>query len=524
MAKYTVLTTPDRKQLHVVKTTVADPADGNWASQDSANSPLYLGDIVSYWATFARPDTPDIDNIQSDTFSNFGQAAGVEKEAQSFTSVSGAYAAFEFRLRKQGSPTDAVRMSLQGDNAGEPNGIPIESLTIDSSDITTSLVTFIFALTKPVFVSSGDVYWLVFERTGSLNDTDRYQSSVDGGSNYANGSRHTLPPGGVWGGVLLDHNFTVFLADIHIVTQNESGRVAYHLFDPGTDAWTIVDEFIAKLDTHGDYELVPDQAGASLAVRSDGDVIVAWIGQDFAFGADNLFWARRESGVWTLAVLATSPTVYNMGDIIGPDIDDRVYLVFARDASTVFTQPIKADNTLGTLTSLNPTTDTALLRVYRGFVDKTGRMITGWIGADDKLSQARRAPNDTPTSISKDSLVTNFAVFGHGRTTPPFMAACLAGDGDVVHLIYVSDVDQDIYQNNNTGGALNIDPLNEIEIEDAVTCNRISCRVNGVELQYIYDDGGTTKYGTHRKAGETRSTLSGGILGQQNTYAGPFEI
>ncbi len=26
-------------------------------------------------------------------------------------------------------------------------------------------------------------------------------------------------------------------SDIHVVTQQESGRVAYHVFDPGTDAW-----------------------------------------------------------------------------------------------------------------------------------------------------------------------------------------------------------------------------------------------------------------------------------------------
>ncbi len=115
-----------------------------------------------------------------------------------------------------------------------------------------------------------------------------------------------------------------FNSDIHIATQQASGRVAYHLFNPGDDTWTTVDEFVAAVgDTN--FDEVPDQPGVSLSIRADGDVLVFYTYHQTTNDGDGILYAREEGSGWTNDILyaaAASTSAKANPVAIGPDSSD----------------------------------------------------------------------------------------------------------------------------------------------------------------------------------------------------------
>ncbi len=493
MAKYTVLTTSDKKQLHVVKTTEASPGDGDWASQDSANSPRHLSaSIISYWARLARPETADAEATPTGQNLSFGNATQ-PKLAQSFTGLTGALAAFRLRIRNNGSPTDGVIFSLQGDNAGEPDGTIIESRTIDNSDLTASYQDIFFSLKAPLLVSSGDVHWIVAERSGSLDAVNNYELEFNATNPYSSGTG-AFYNGTVWADFTSnnDLNFSVWLGDIHIATQVGSGQVLYHVFDPGTDTYTTVDEIVGQVGLPATMSASPPREEAvTLGIRADGDVVVAWNGEfTDEPNRDAIFWARREGGTWTRELLTSfgSSEHSDCGAFIGPDAADRLYLARKLQSASFGLETIQADNTV-TSSVIDTTFDTADLVQGPGVIDENDKSYVGYIDASNQISVASWAAADTP-SPSVDTDVSDNTVLGHSSALDPFAVFCLAVLGADIHLLYSDDTDQDLQHDDEvaTGGTTDVELL-------AATVNLLSCKVNSGQLQYVYDDAGTTKYG-----------------------------
>ncbi len=495
LAKYTVLTTSNRAQLHVVKTSINPPADGDWASQDAVNSPIVgtVAPIESHWSVLARADTADASSANTGLSAGFGEAAQ-PKVAQSFSALSGALAAFRLRIKNTSSATEDVIFSLQGDNSGDPDGVIIESRTIPNADITSSFLDFYLSLKQPLSVSTGDVYWIVLEKSGgpAVNDFSVEWDTIDSYS----GGNGSFFNGSVWNGYGAgddqDNNFSVYLADIHCFTQQSNGRVAYSVYDPGTDTWLVANELVGEIDTPSNFDIAPDDPGVSGTIRANGDVIVVWNGIQTASVTDSIFWARKVGGSWTRADFAVSGTRENVGVAVGPDSTGRIYIIATNSTATILLHTIKTDNTIDGDHSITTSSDTATLRIIPGFVENDDKSYVGYIDGDNDITVAIWDPADSP-SFSQDTGVFDDTVFGHGATSPPYVAACLAVDGNTGQIVQARSSDQDMYHNSEpsdfgfTAGA-------ETEVLDAVTVNRVSCRVGTSDLLVIYDDGGVTKY------------------------------
>ena len=490
-AKYTVLTTTDKAQLHVVKTTTASPGDGDWASQDSANSPRYSLDaddqILSFWSVLARADSADVEHSLTGTELTFGDAAATDKLAQSFTSLTGALAAFRLRFKKTGSPVDNLVFSLQADNSGEPDGTIIESRSIAGGDITTGFVDYYFSLKQPLTVASGDVYWIVMDRSGSVDAVNYYRTEYAATNPYSNGTGAT-EISGTWTDFTSsnDIGFSLYLADIHVFTQQASGRVGYGVFNPGADTWLTVDELVAEVETPSTYDTKPDVSAVTGAIRADSDVIVAFRGIT-AGGNDSTFWARRETGSWTRALLTSSRSI---GSMMGPDEQDRVYVAIKLTASDDFGLfIILSDNSVSSNVALDTLANTADIIAGPGVIAASKGYVP-YLDADGTINVCSFDLADTVSGVSIDTISDN-AGYGDGRASAPYVAACLALEGATgVHLLYADDATQDLFHDGNVDGAGETDT----EILDAVTVNRVTCRVGTSDLLVIYDDGGTTKF------------------------------
>lgn len=138
-----------------------------------------------------------IDNLPSIvTQSGFG-SSGQPKVAQSFTAPStGSSWRVAAAMGLSGSPTDDVVLSIQADSAGEPSGTDLGSVTINV-DAGSSTSTVVYSDTITASLTSGNTYWLVFSRSGSL-DANAYVSG--------RGSRSDL-------GTPLAYNGSTWIAD-----------------------------------------------------------------------------------------------------------------------------------------------------------------------------------------------------------------------------------------------------------------------------------------------------------------------
>lgn len=90
------------------------------------------------------------------------------------------------RLRKAGSPSDSVKVSLCADNSGEP-GTVIESVTRLASTLATEYGWESFTFTGFNNLSYGVTYWLVIERTGAPEADNFYEFAVDESEGYGRG-------------------------------------------------------------------------------------------------------------------------------------------------------------------------------------------------------------------------------------------------------------------------------------------------------------------------------------------------
>ncbi len=202
-------------------------------------------------------------------------------------------------------------------------------------------------------------------------------------------------------------------SDLHVATQQADGRVRYHVFDPGTDSWTTKNEYVVTVgDTN--FDAVPASHAVSLALRSDGDVVLVAAYNDGSNETLRLFiktttWANQAE-----ATAGTASTDYTGVSVVGPDSSDRIswaYLDTTND--DVDLQSVDSGTTLGTVTEIDSAVDTASLIVAPGVIDSANKIYMPYIDFSNKISVGSWTSGATPT-VSVDTDVSDNNLMGYG--------------------------------------------------------------------------------------------------------------
>ncbi len=119
-----------------------------------------------------------------------GNTAGNLRLAQSFlVPDSLEFTSASVRARRQGSPSDLLKISLQADLAGKPSGLLLTSQTIQASLLASEAYSWIeMSFGTPVPLNQGQRYWLILERTGSVDPNNHFYLGVDENLGFADGS------------------------------------------------------------------------------------------------------------------------------------------------------------------------------------------------------------------------------------------------------------------------------------------------------------------------------------------------
>ena len=306
--------------------------------------------------------------------------------------------------------------------------------------------------------------------------------------------------------------------DLHIVHQeNATERLGYTIFRMATDLWdgTVVDEEV-EVPTGVTTILI----GTSIALRSDGDVIVLYAGSaDIVHGSPHqrVDYARREGGSWTVGIAVDDGGVEDwIGSVIVIGSSDRMHFFFKDGINDdVFQRTLLSDNSLETFPSAG---DLAVAGTEHVFVPGisyddggTQRIRCPYEDASGQISYAEFDSADAPGAFTINANVGDNTV----RVVDRSPAACLSVDEIDEHLLYVDSTDRDLYHDKNDGV--------DVEILNGVTMNRISSNVydrSGTKLAFVYEDVGTIRYNEVDIA--VTSSFSGSDFPNQNYYVGPF--
>lgn len=127
------------------------------------------------------------------TYSAFGNTAARTRIGQGFY-MNGTLELPRIWLRKVGSPTDNVTLSLCTDSSGVPSGTVLQTATIDGSTLTTTAAPIDFAIT-PEPLTPKAKYWLELKRSGANDAANYYEVETcasglyyDGGESLYNAS------------------------------------------------------------------------------------------------------------------------------------------------------------------------------------------------------------------------------------------------------------------------------------------------------------------------------------------------
>lgn len=126
--------------------------------------------------------------IDGDFALRFGAANGV-KLAQTFTpAVTGPVGRVSLRLKKTGSPTGNIWVTIESTSSGDPTGSVIsQSANVDVSTLTGSYATYNFDFTGGTSITASTVYAIVLQGDYTINGTAYAVWGADNTGSYAGG-------------------------------------------------------------------------------------------------------------------------------------------------------------------------------------------------------------------------------------------------------------------------------------------------------------------------------------------------
>jgi hypothetical protein len=303
--------------------------------------------------------------------------------------------------------------------------------------------------------------------------------------------------------------------------------IKYNAFDMSDDTFDVTptseDIFSQAADR-------PYQPWISIAVRSDGDVIIAHNGLvDRVMGGDKerVDYARRESGTWTfhLALDAAGDIHYGNPNIaLGTSGDDRMHIVWFKTENT--TDPPSQHGSSGTdgicsatLRSNNTLSTTITAQLTSGF-NQTLVLLghANLVAYDDGTSQQAVTVGALNDNGSNDGVwqvrVTGFLLedvntiahssvgetHASAKNNEAGIVTVAVDDNADLHVLYSGGgnfgADKDIYYAKSDDNGATWDVATE-EV-DQVTCNTISGTVyergGATVLAYLHENSGVIKY------------------------------
>lgn len=110
--------------------------------------------------------------------------------AQSFTlPVDAPFTVAEIyiRVRREGNPSDSIRVGLRADSGGSPSGVDLETATILGGDLGNTMTWVKFPMANTTILTYGATYWLLVSRTSSHGDANYYVTELNEDAGYAAG-------------------------------------------------------------------------------------------------------------------------------------------------------------------------------------------------------------------------------------------------------------------------------------------------------------------------------------------------
>lgn len=298
---------------------------------------------------------------------------------------------------------------------------------------------------------------------------------------------------------------------IHIATigGGANKKPSYHLFNMATDNWDVTEEEI-----EANFPQNPTNPWISIAVRSDGDVVVVYAGdtdQDMGGKKERVDVNIRTVTTWggPVALDAAGDIHYgNPNCVLGTN--DFVHCVFHKTSNTADPPTVwldthgrsldPADDTLSTVVTSTESGNSLLSMQNLVTYDDAGTqriaIQSGNSGSDLVAIQMSEDANDE-LQIDGGHIETLVPELHHEGKVSTLSVAELSGD---LHLLYsgggTAGVDEDLYYTKSTDDGVNWDtPTEEI---DAITVNFISANIyvrgSDTVMAYVYDDGGVQKY------------------------------
>lgn len=128
------------------------------------------------------------------------QPYGASGIAQSFVQSSGSSWAVDrvqVQVGKFGSPSDNIRAAIWSNSAGAPSA-SLDSGTVAGSSVNLKSGWVEITLTKAATLTSGTTYWLVIDRSSTLDIDDYYTVGIDQEAGYSAGSVLVKDAAGAW--------------------------------------------------------------------------------------------------------------------------------------------------------------------------------------------------------------------------------------------------------------------------------------------------------------------------------------
>lgn len=291
----------------------------------------------------------------------------------------------------------------------------------------------------------------------------------------------------LWTVVHSDSKIYITLVALRKVNQDSYVSRKFLRYDTATDTIDIDEEEINdNVAAMGEPPDAPSirRLNITHTVRSDADVVCV-----YSTGESNVRSAIRTTS-FAASVSFDIEGAQGIVSVLGAS--DMSHFFWHNTSGDVEHRSINSSDTLGTASDVDTSTgvsDNGLAGAIT-FNDGTARVRVAYLDANDTISSAYGNDVQNPTWTIETS-ASDSAVYDPSSTG---IIACLALDGQVSHLMYVREVDQDVHRSENDGiGGWGSDT----EEQDAVTANAISCSVydrSGQKLAYIWDSAGTTTY------------------------------
>jgi hypothetical protein len=379
----------------------------------------------------------------------------------------------------------------------------------------------------PPYKSSGGAYYAVVR--ADADELDVYKAT-DPTSSW---TIQDSADGPVHAGTLLGFS-TVQDGDVIHMIAWSSAAYEYYTFNMATDQWVVDQAIESSIDA--------DQPWGSIAVRSDGDVVVVYAGAtDLNMGdsKERIDFNVRVSGSWggPTALDDGGDVHYGNPVVVKGPLTDDMHITYQETNETANDPPtswitgsvrtLRPDDTLSIRKTFDWSVITLLPVPNMVTYEDSGTQRIAWgYGWNDSSIKVARSTEDGSDDIQAPFAAgpINFPRFSGEMAI--FTFAELDGD---LYMLYsgggTSGVDQDLYYSKSTNDGATWSTVTE-EI-DAITVNYISANiyVRGTDtvMAYVYDDAGVVKYNEKVLVAGAPFLTIGGTITTNRSPAGSFE-